>query len=108
MRKAIKKYREWYWRARVRAQRRRSPWNFVLLPVGFISVTTIWYGLFRVVWALHLQWHPQHELRDFWGSGLSLSTFVPSFLMVFALAPAALCAGCAAANCVAWLIRPAR
>jgi ABC-type sugar transport system permease subunit len=99
---------EWYVGAQQRAQRRRSPWNLILLPLGLVAVAVTWYGLFRVAWAFHLLFYPQHELRDFWGSGISFSSFVPSFLMVFAVAPGALCTGLAAANCVAWLVRPAR
>ena len=99
---------EWYAGARHRAQRRKSLWNGILLPLGLLAVGGIWYGLFRVVWAFHLQWYPQHELRNFWGKGISFWSFVPSFLMVFALAPGALCSGLALTNCVAWLIRPAR
>jgi hypothetical protein len=106
--RTVSRAAEWYAGAQQRAQRRRSPWNLILLPLGFIAVGVTWYGLFRVVWAFHLHFYPQHELRDFWGSGISFSSFVPSFLMVFAIAPGALCTGLAAANCVAWLVRPAR
>lgn len=108
MRQIISKAAEWYAGAQQRAQRRRSFWNVLLFPLGFIAVGAIWYGLFRVVWAFHLHWYPRHDLHDFWGRGISFSSFVPSFLMVFALAPGALCAGLAIANCIAWLVRPAR
>jgi ABC-type sugar transport system permease subunit len=99
---------EWYAGAQQRAKRRKSPWNLILLPFGLVTVGAAWYGLFRIVWAFHVRFYPQHELRDFWGSGISFSSFVPSFLMVFAIAPGALCAGLAAANSVARLVRPAR
>src|ERR1043166_8369997 len=90
--------------AQQRAQRRKSPWNLILLPLGFVATGATWYGLFRVVWAFHLQFYPQHELRDFWAKGISFSSFVPSFLMVFALVPGAVCAGLAITNCLAWLV----
>ena len=99
---------DWYAGGQQRAQRRRSPWTLILLPLGFAAIGATWYGLFRIVWVFHLRFYPQHELRDFWGSGISFSSFVPSFLMVFAIAPGALCTGLAVANCVAWLVRPAR
>jgi hypothetical protein len=73
-----------------------------------ITVGTIWYGLFRAIWAFHVFVYPEHVLADFWGRGISLSSFVLSFIMLFAVAPGALCAGLAATNCLAWLIRPAR
>ena len=104
----LQRVAEWYVGAHQRAQRRSSPWNLLLLPLGLVAVGVTWYGLFRVAWAFHLLFYPQHELRDFWGSGISFSSFVPSFLMVFAVAPGALCTGLAVANCVAWLVRPAR
>jgi len=98
----------WHGGAQQRARRRRSPWNLVLLVLGLIVAAGTWYGLFRVTWAFHLLFHPQHELREFWGSGIRFSSFVPNFLMVFAIAPGALCTGLAVANCIAWLVRPAR
>src|SRR5262249_6076458 len=99
---------DWYVRAQQQARRRRSPWNLILLPLGLVAVGVTWYGLFRVAWAFHLLFYPEHELHDFWGSGITFSSFVPSLLMVFAIVPGALCTGLAAANCVAWLVRPAR
>lgn len=106
--RTIGKAVEWYAGAQQRAQRRRSLWNLILLPLGFAAVGATWYGLFRVVWAFHVHFYPQHELRDFWGSGISFRSFVPSFLIVFALAPGALCTGLAITNGLAWLVRPAR
>lgn len=104
----VQKAAVWYVGAQQRGQRRRSPWNLILLPLGVIAVALMWYGLFRAVWAFHLLFYPQHQLRDFWGSGISFSSFLLSFIMVFVLAPGALCTGLAVANCVAWLVRPAR
>ena len=52
--------------------------------------------------------YPDHRLQDFWRKGISFSSFVPSFLMVFAPMPGAIALGFALANCVAWLIPPAR
>jgi hypothetical protein len=106
--RSLERAAEWYAAAQHRAQRRRSLWNLILLPLGFAAVGVTWYALFRAVWAFHMWWYPEHQLRDFWGSGISFRSFVPSFLMVFAVAPGALCTGLALANCAAWLIRPAR
>ena len=106
--RAIHKAAAWFEGAQQRAQRRKSPWNVILLPLGLAAAGATWYGIFRLVWAFHIQWYPHHELHDFWGSGIGFRSFVPSFLMVFALTPGALCVGMAAANCLAWLVRPAR
>ncbi len=92
----VQRAAEWYVSAQQRVQRRRSPWNLILLPLGVGAVGLTWYGLFRAVWAFHLLFFPHHELRDFWGSDVSFSSFVPSFLMVFAIAPGA------------WVVQPAR
>jgi hypothetical protein len=99
---------EWFSGARYRARRRKSAWNLILVPFAFISGIATWYGLFRVVWAFHLAFYPEHRLQDFWREGISFASFVPSFLMVFGLAPGAICAGFVLANCAAWFIPPAR
>ena len=108
MRQFVQRTVEWYAGARHRAQRRRSAWNLILIPLGLAGWLGAWYGLFRLVWAFHVTLYPQHSLHDFWGKGVSFSSFVPSFLMVFALMPGAICLGLILANCVAWLIAPAR
>jgi hypothetical protein len=78
---------------RHRAQRRNSAWNLILIPLGFAGWLGTWYGLFLLVWAFHVKLYPQHNLRDFWGEGVSFSSFIPGFLMVFALMPGAVCLG---------------
>jgi hypothetical protein len=99
---------EFYAAAKFRAQRRRSAWNLILIPLSLAGWLGTWYGLFRVVWAFHVLFYPQHVFRDFWPDGISFPSFVPSFLMIFALAPGALCFGLVVANCIAWLLFPAR
>jgi hypothetical protein len=108
MDKKLRQAVEWYAGARQRALRRRSPWNLILIPLGLCFWLGIWYGLFRFVWLFHITLFNHHRLQDFWQEGISLSTFILSFLMVFALMPGALCLGLALTNCVAWLIAPAR
>src|SRR5258708_38681130 len=97
-----------YTAARVRAQRRKSPWNLILIPLVLSGWLGAWYGLCWVAWAFHQWLYPQHLFRDFWQANISFSSFVPSFLMLFAPVPGAVCLGMAAANCIAWLIPPAR
>src|SRR5690349_6580455 len=56
-----------YWAgARRRAQRRKSPWNLVLIPLCGGSAIAIWYALFRLVWWFHAMLYPGHQLPDFW------------------------------------------
>lgn len=95
-------------RSRARAQRRKSPWNWISLPLIFGGWFATWYILFRAVWTFHVWIYPAHELHDFWGSNISFVSFVLSFLMLFALLPSALCAGFLLANGVSWLIPSAR
>jgi hypothetical protein len=94
--------------ARFRAQRRRSPWNLVLIPLGLGSVIAVNYLLFRVVWEVHTLFYPSHHLHDFWQRGITLGSFVPSFLMVFAPTPGSIGAGLMLGNLLAWTIPGAR
>lgn len=98
----------YYADARKRAQRRKSAWNLILIPLGGAAVIGVWYTLFRLVWLFRVTMYPDHQLQDFWQEGISFGSFVPSFLMVFALAPAALTVGFMVGNLFAWLISPAR
>jgi hypothetical protein len=98
----------WLTEARQRAQRRRSPWNLLLIPLSLAFWLGIWYGLFRLVWAFHITLYPRHDLQNFWLEGTSWSSFVPSFTMVFALMPGSICLGLVLANCTAWIFTPAR
>ena len=108
MREIVQRAIGWYAGAWHRAQRRRSPWNLILLPLGLAGWLGVWYWLFRLVWAFHVALYPKHKLQEFWHEGVSPSSFMLSFLMVFALVPGAVCLGLSLANCAAWLIAPAR
>ena len=99
---------QFYVAARSRAQRRHSFWNLILIPLGLSGLLGSWYGLFRLVWTFHVFLYPQHSLGNFWHKDISVSSFAPSFLMVFAVAPGALCLGLIFANCVSWLLPRAR
>jgi hypothetical protein len=78
------------------------------LPLGFGSIIVVNVVLFRLVWAFHTYFYPSHRLHDFWQSGISLKSFIPSFLMVFALTPGSVAAGLVLTDFMAWLIPPAR
>lgn len=108
MRELIQQIVGWYGEARRRAQRRKSPWNLILILLSLAFWFGVWYGLFRLVWTFHITLYPQHNLQNFWQEGTSLSSFIPSFLMVFALMPGSICLGLALSNCITWIIAPAR
>ena len=99
---------EYYAGAQQRAQRRKSAWNLILIPLGGVAVIGVWYTFFRLVWLFHVTIYPDHQLQDFWQKGISFGSFVPSFLMVFAPAPAALIVGFMTGNLFGWLVSPAR
>ncbi len=101
-------FSEYYSAARLRARWRRSPWNLILIPLSLAGWLGSWYGLFRPVWAFNVWLYPDHLFSNFWKEGISFSSFALSFLMFFGPAPGALCLGLVIANCVSWLLPPAR
>jgi hypothetical protein len=100
----------YFGRARQRAQRRKSVWNLLLIPLvfGFVVATT--YVLFRVMWEVHTAIYPSHvgRLAEFWGKNISLGSFVSSLLLLLPLFFASLPIGMILANLIAWLIPSAR
>lgn len=97
-------------RAQQRAQRRRSPWNLLLIPFGIGGIFGSAYLLFQVMWRIHAAFYPDHSgrFREFWREGISLPSFVSSFLLLIPLLVAGLLIGLMFANCVGWCIVPAR
>lgn len=97
-------------RAQLRARRRRSPWNLILIPLVLGGVAGTSYVLFRTMWYVHTAIYPTHagRLAEFWGKNISFGSFVSSFLLSVPLFFAALPLGMIVANLVAWLIPPAR
>jgi hypothetical protein len=97
-------------RARQRAQRRKSPWNLVLIPLGAGLIAGTAYVLFRIMWVVHTAIYPSHagRLAEFWGKNISLASFASSFLLVVPLFFAAIPIGMILANAIARLIPAAR
>jgi len=95
---------------RERHAKQKSPWNLLCLFVGFALLGVFWYALFLMAWRLHVLLYPEHVAlkKEFWCEGLSLWAFIPSFLMLMPLFVPAAVAGFLSANCVMWLIPPAR
>jgi hypothetical protein len=79
-----------------------------LIPPAIFGWLGSWYLQFRIVWAFHRRIYPQHAFRDFWQEGIRFGSLVLSFLMLFGPLFGALGIGLIFANCVVWLITPAR
>ena len=108
MKKLSKTLATYYTDARHRAGRRKSPWNLLLLALGFGIGLVAGYELFKLVWLFHVMIYPEHQLRDFWQKGISFPSFILSFLMVFSLMPTAIITGFLFTNTLFWLIKPIR
>jgi hypothetical protein len=97
-------------RALQRARRRKSPWNLLLIPLGFGFMGLVASALFRGMWFVHTMLYPQHvdRLHEFWARGIGLQAFASSFLLLMPLLIAAIPVGMLLANGVLWCIPPAR
>lgn len=100
----IEKALSYYVRARQRAQRRKSPWNVFLFFVCFVAFACIWYASFQLIWRIHTAFYPDHQFQNFWRAGISFRAFVPSFLMMFGIAPGALISALITANLICWTL----
>lgn len=97
-------------RAHRRAQRRKSPWNLLLIPLALGGIVLSAYVLFQIMWRVHIAVYPEHanKLGEFWGEGISPRSFISSFLLLVPLLIAAAPLGLMLANILAWCITPAR
>lgn len=100
----------YFTRARIRARRRKSPWNLILIPLSMFGIGMVSYYLFRFMWWIHILVYPEHKghFSEFWQSGISLPSFISSFLLMMPVLFAAFPLGFMIANCLAWCIPPAR
>lgn len=73
----IKKYHE---EACERAQRRKSPWNFMLIPAVVLPSVIIWSCIFLLLNQMHALWFPgQSFYSDPQGVGPILTAVAPLF-----------------------------
>jgi len=95
---------------RERGIRRKSIWHLPKILASFILLGVIWYLLFRCMWEIHLIVYPGHEgyLGEFWQEGISLKSFISSFLMIIPLFLPAMGASFILVNLIFWFIPPAR
>jgi len=87
-------------KARHRAQRRKSPWNLLLIPAVLIPLAAIYVVSLIAVESLRTQIHPGETLRNASGFGAILVTVSPFF--------GAIPLGMILGNLFVWLIPPAR
>ena len=97
----------YYERARQRAERRKSPWNIILVPLVLGGVGLSAYILCQIMWQVHTALCPADAgmgLRQVVGGRMSLPVFLLFFPLYFASIPL----GFLIANWIAWCIGPAR
>jgi hypothetical protein len=95
-------------RAHLRATRRKSAWNLLLLVNAFLFTGLIWFAFVRLAWAIHIHFYPAHQFADFWRANIGIRAFGLSFVMMFAPAPGALISGFIISNFVSYLIPSGR
>jgi hypothetical protein len=96
--------------ARIRARRRKSPWN-LLLPVFVIPIwLALWWVANRLVWQAHLLFYPSHAASHslLSRSGLPLRIFIPIFLMFIPTFLPTMVWSMVISNALLWLIPPVR
>lgn len=87
--------------ARLRATRRKSAWNLLLIPAVTIPLGAIWLGIFKIMGLLHSHVYPEQNLHAASkGLGAVLAAVAPAFGAI----PIAFLIG----NCLVWLVPPAR
>lgn len=93
-----------------RKKRQKSLWHLPKILIFFILFGIIWYALFIAMWNIHLNLYPQHEghINEFWGEGISLKSFISSFLLLIPLFLPAMGISLIIVNIIFWFILPAR
>jgi len=87
-------------RARIRAQRRKSPWNLLLVPAVILPLGALWWSGVMAAELLHLKLYPGQYLLRSQGLGTVLTAISP----FFGALPLAMIVG----NFLVWLIPPVR
>ena len=97
-------------RISVRAKRRKSPWNLLLLPLilGWLFVITC--SLLGLMWWVHTLAFPEHAGRflELWAAHSSSSSTVPGLLFFAPLLFVAIPLSMMATNLCVWQIPAAR
>jgi len=94
-------------RAQERAQRRKSPWNLILLPLVLFGILIISGGQFSFFWQVNTWVYPEHAGR-LWNIMRGNDHQVSQMLMTLPCLFTGIPLGMLLANCIAWCIPPAR
>lgn len=72
---------------RERKARRKSLWHLPKIILMFALSAGLWFLLFRLMWLVHLVFHPEHagHLGEFWRKGIGLQPFLASALLTLPL-----------------------
>ncbi len=71
--------RDYLAKARMRAKRRKSPWNLLLIPAILIPFGVLWVLDFRAVNLLHMRLYPGQDIWKCRGIGTILVAISPFF-----------------------------
>ncbi len=101
---------EYFKEAQERSKRRKSFWNFILVPFSVIGICLAYFIQFRILWFIHVFVYPEHagQLNKFWQEGLSFNAFLSSLFLALPISFSSLVLGVIFANLLAWCIPPAR
>ena len=86
--------------AHARAQRRKSPWNLLLIPTFATACGFLWWSFARLVERLHQSIYPSESITHATGAGAIVASVAPFF--------AAIPLAFIVANAMIWLVPPAR
>jgi hypothetical protein len=88
-------------KAKLRAKRRKSAWNLLLLPAIIIPLFAIWISSYKALGLLHSTIYPG---QNFQTTGQGIGAILAAVAPFFGAVPVAMIIG----NFIVWLIPPAR
>ncbi len=88
----------------------KSWWHLPKVFFIFTLLGVFWFGLFKIMWGVHIFFYPEHSnhLDLFWQEGLSFKSFISSFLLLIPLLLPAMGSAMIVTNGLLWLTPAAR
>jgi hypothetical protein len=93
--------RSYFKNAKQRAKRRKSPWNFALIPFAIAGIGLVWFVFVRILLLLQNKLIPTNTIFSNQTSLGAILLYIPPIFP-------AICLGLVVANILLWSIRPAR
>lgn len=95
---------------RKRQARRKTLWHLPKVIISIFGLGIFWYVLFIGMWQIHLFAYPEHtgHISEFWRKGVSLQSFLSSFLLAMPLFLPAMGLSFIIVNIIFWFIAPAK